>query len=337
MSARATRRPRWSVSGTASAPILRSMLDYARSRGVDTAAILRAIELPASKLRDCDHRITEAARARAWELAAHASGDPAFGLHAGARARFADFDVLGYAVHFSETLGDAFDRIMRFHRVLCDALAMSRTDTKRRARFTRLERTPPADSEATLAFLVKHARELTGKHVSPREVAFAHAAPPKTREYEKLFGCPVRFGAVATYIDVDLAVLDLPIRSANAGIVAILDRYMGKDIAQLPRAPSSVEHARAAIARALREGRRPSLGSTAKSLRASSRTLQRHLGAHGMTHGEIVDAVRKDIAEDLLARGHLSITEVAFLTGFADVSGFRKRYRRWTGRAPSRR
>lgn len=325
------------MTGSASAPILGPMLAYARTKGVDTAAILAAIELPAAKLRDCDHRISEAARARAWELAAEASGDRAFGLHAGLLAQFSDFDVLGYAVHFSETLGDALDRIIRFHRVLCDALAMSRTTTKRTLRFTRLERTPAAEAEATYAFLVKHARELTGKRVSPREVSFAHAAPPKTKEYEKLFGCPVRFGAVATHFDFDPATMSLPIRSANAGVVSILDRYMSKDIAELPRAASAVEHARAAIASALREGRKPSLDASAKALRASSRTLQRRLGAHGTTHGELVDAVRKDLAERLLARGHLSITEVAFLTGFDDVSGFRKRYRRWTGRAPSAR
>jgi AraC-like DNA-binding protein len=31
----------------------------------------------------------------------------------------------------------------------------------------------------------------------------------------------------------------------------------------------------------------------------------------------------------------MSITEIAFLLGFADVSGFRRLYKRWTGVAPS--
>jgi AraC-like DNA-binding protein len=51
---------------------------------------------------------------------------------------------------------------------------------------------------------------------------------------------------------------------------------------------------------------------------------------------EVVHAVRRELGERLVAEGRMSITEIAFLLGFTDVSGFRRVYKRWTGVAPSR-
>jgi AraC-like DNA-binding protein len=50
----------------------------------------------------------------------------------------------------------------------------------------------------------------------------------------------------------------------------------------------------------------------------------------------VVESVRRDLAERLLAEGRTSITEIAFMLGFTDVDGFRRMYKRWTGVAPSR-
>jgi AraC-like DNA-binding protein len=72
-------------------------------------------------------------------------------------------------------------------------------------------------------------------------------------------------------------------------------------------------------------------------LRASPRTVQRRLQELGLTHRELVDQVRRALAPRLLATPRLSLTEVAYLLGFEDVSGFYRAHRRWTGVAPSRR
>jgi AraC-like DNA-binding protein len=42
------------------------------------------------------------------------------------------------------------------------------------------------------------------------------------------------------------------------------------------------------------------------------------------------------MAERLVADSRVSITEIAFLLGFTDVSGFRRMYKRWTGVSPAR-
>ncbi len=43
---------------------------------------------------------------------------------------------------------------------------------------------------------------------------------------------------------------------------------------------------------------------------------------------------RRDIARSYLDEGHTSVTEIAFLLGLADTSGFPRAFRRWTGLSP---
>jgi AraC-like DNA-binding protein len=311
------------------------MFAFARARGVDVDAVARSIGVPTAALDDYDRRIPEASRARAWNEAAERSGDPVFGLHTAEHSRVGAYDVLDYALYFSSTLRDALDRIIRFHRVLCDAWAIEVDVTGDEVRVRRIEKTPPHEAEAAFGFLVLRARELTGQALVPHEVRFAHAAPADTAPHAALFCCPVRFGYSASELLFAKSELLLPVRTANTGVGRILDRYMTEVLGRLPRNASFVERVRALVAQTLRGGGRPTLQATAHELHASARTVQRRLGEHGVSYFDVVDSVRRELAERLVGDRQVSVTEAAYLTGFADVSGFRRRYKRWTGRAPS--
>jgi AraC-like DNA-binding protein len=43
---------------------------------------------------------------------------------------------------------------------------------------------------------------------------------------------------------------------------------------------------------------------------------------------------RKDLAQRLLSETDYSLAEVAFLTGFAEQSGFTRAFKRWAGQTP---
>lgn len=311
------------------------MLTFARTKGVDIEAVLTEIGMSPSALDEYDLRIPETSRCRAWNDAAARACDPSFGLHVAEHARIGAYDVLDHSLYFSTTLEEALDRIVRFHRVLCDAWAIHSEVVAGIARVRRIVQTPPHEVEAAFAFLVLRARELTGLPLAPQEVRFAHAAPPDASSHAALFRAPVRFGCAASELVFAASELTLPVKTANPDVLRVLDRYMTDLLARLPRGSSFVERVRAVVARALRGGR-PTLRSTARALHASPRTVQRRLGEHGTSHMKVVHAVRRELAERLVAEGQMSITEIAFLLGFRDVSGFRRVYKRWTGVAPSR-
>ena len=51
---------------------------------------------------------------------------------------------------------------------------------------------------------------------------------------------------------------------------------------------------------------------------------------------QLVDGVRKEMAERYLEDASLSLTDIAFLLGYSEQSAFARAYKRWTGHAPAR-
>jgi AraC-like DNA-binding protein len=48
-----------------------------------------------------------------------------------------------------------------------------------------------------------------------------------------------------------------------------------------------------------------------------------------------VDEVRRQLAVRYIESPRLSITEIAFLLGYEDVSSFRRAFKKWTGKSPT--
>ena len=64
------------------------------------------------------------------------------------------------------------------------------------------------------------------------------------------------------------------------------------------------------------------------------RTMQRHLGAWGVTFEQLLEDLRLHHALIGLQEERLSVTDVAFHLGYSDAAHFTRAFRRWTGTAP---
>ena len=76
-------------------------------------------------------------------------------------------------------------------------------------------------------------------------------------------------------------------------------------------------------------------GEIAQRLGVSGRTLSRLLASEGCSFGEILDALRLDLAKSYLREQNLPISEVAWLLGYKESSAFDHACKRWTGKAPT--
>ena len=65
-------------------------------------------------------------------------------------------------------------------------------------------------------------------------------------------------------------------------------------------------------------------------------TLYRKLKSEGFSFHEIVDKVRKDKAELLLSKNQHTLSEIAFLLGFSELSSFSRAFKKWTGSSPAK-
>jgi len=155
---------------------------------------------------------------------------------------------------------------------------------------------------------------------------FTYPAPPPAERqvYSRVFGCPALFEAEFTGFVLPAAMLDEPGPHADAGLAqhatALLDMVM------LPAPSSTAMEVEQAIAGMLPTGR-AALGPVARALGLSERTLQRRLAAEGEDFGEVLDRVRRQRLQLLLANPGLRLTDIASLLGYSSLAAFS----RWHG------
>ena len=124
--------------------------------------------------------------------------------------------------------------------------------------------------------------------------------------------------------------LDLALESADEVTSAALEATIGKLTDEPPRSVV-LDRVRRVVLASLDEP--VSLTSIASRLGTSARTLRRQLEREGRSLRSIVDDLRHERADVLIASG-TPIKEIAFGLGFSEPSAFSRAYKRWTGSAP---
>lgn len=311
----------------------------AAARGVDAATLYRTVALNPAMLDDPDARIPFARIVALYENAATLTGDTAFGLHVGEHVDPTAFDVLGYSVINSPTFGDALDRVVRYNSTWtngsCFAVEKIREDTK--IVYAYLDdsiRERRHDAEMTFAALAVLGRRVTNVDWVPTEIRFEHEQPNDTTEHQRIFRCPVIFGATDNEFIFDSTYLSLPIVKADASLCAVLDRHANELLARHPREDSLVERVRTLLTDEL-SGGDASLDAIAERLGMSARTLQRRLRELGTSQQELLDEMRRHLAMRYLREPEMAVCEVAYLLGFSESSAFHRAFKRWTGKTPT--
>jgi AraC-like DNA-binding protein len=321
-----------SILATWAATILRAL----EARGVETGPLAARAGIDSAALGP-DARVSRAALNRLWELAVDATGDPAFGLEASRFVAQTTFHALGYAVLASMTLKDAFERIVRYRRLIGDILELRLEEAGDRYRFeidVSAEPSVPFQAvDAIAATCVRQARLLHAPRVChPLTVAFARPAPVDLVPYRKAFHAPVRFGERSNALEFSRRDVEEPLPSGNAELARENDQVLVRYRARLERSRVTSRVQRAVLD-ALPDGA-PSKAAIARSLGMSARNLQRHLAEEGTSFKQLLNEARITLGRNYIDEGRLSVTEIAFVLGFADTSTFSRAFKRGTGLSP---
>ncbi|WP_437959480.1 AraC family transcriptional regulator [Sorangium sp. So ce119] len=305
--------------------------------GVDPRAALAAAEVDPALLEDPTARVPHDTVVRAWTRVPDLARDPAFGLHAAELLVDHLFDVVDFVTGQCATVREVIGCVLRYQRLIHDALDVRLTVDGARARISQRfvgAVAPPQLSSFIMGLWVLRARALTGVPFAPHRVTFAHAAPADRAEYDRLLGVPLAFDADENAVLFDASFLDAPTLRADPALGAVLRRHADELLAGLPADPS----VRSALERHLIEslGRgAPDVAAAARALGMSARTLQRRLGDEGESYKSVLDEARRKLAVAHMRERGRTISEVAFLLGFSEVSAFSRAFRRWTGHSPA--
>jgi AraC-like DNA-binding protein len=259
------------------------------------------------------------------------SGDPLLGLHMAERAP--GRGVLAYLARAQRTVGEGLTAFERFAGATWGtgtAVHLQRRGGTAAVVFALRDMLPRHAVEYLVA---RTAISLRRSGVRLREIALRHRAAGDVREYERVLRCPVRFARPEHAVSFPAADLERPLRTASAPAATAL-------AAALSRVPtrrwgSTLARLATAIEDALARGERLDREVLARSVGMSGKTLARRLAAEQRRFRDVVDEVRRALAQRLVEEGALDLTEVAARVGFADLAAFGKAFRRWFGESPS--
>jgi AraC-like DNA-binding protein len=315
------------------------VLRVAVSLGWDREQLARDAGIDLARLADPDARVPVADDLALWNVLSRRP----MGLDIGERFTLAETGVVGFAMLHGHTVREALAWMQRYRALLHPALvpAIEERSTPAGELLIFSKPVPPPFQHlrepvyAQAASIVASLRGLTGRpQLYARYVAFPMTRPNDAERQEQWFACPVSWGGPLMELAFDASVLELTLPLANPNLSSYLARRADELHAALPSETTDADRVRREVAALLAFGE-PAVADVAKRLAMSVRTLHRRLQDESTSFSAIVESLRRERAELLLADATTSASQVAMLLGYAEPATFFRAFRRWTGMTPS--
>ena len=303
--------------------------------GLDVAEIARQAQVNIAGLRDPDARIVRDDVGRLWREAIRQTGDLDLGLHAGEHCVFSSNNWATLLILTSKNFFEGIQAVGPYQHVLGHAPAVQAEWVPRGCRLT-LHRITDGleilrqEIEYLATILLGLAVSVCGEPIRCAEVAFKHAFPGDSGEHERIFGCPVQFGAGEDFLIIPERYALAPSLHHNARLHAMMEDGAAARAAEL-EGPFSTDVKVAAYTLLLEK--QCTVENVARALHVSTRTLQRRLGEEGVAFREVLRECKLDTAVRCLQAG-LSPEDAAERAGFSSRRAFDRAFREWTGVSP---
>ncbi len=309
-----------------------------QAEGIDPAPVFKDAGIDASLISKQGHRFELTNMTRLWELAAQASTNDCFGLYAGKHWHPTSFHALGIAWLSSPTLFDAFERLVRYSALISTVVEAELVD-KGDTHVFRYSLKTSADAVhdqvriAAISSLVVMIRQMIGDHFTPVSVDLDLPKPACDKEIREFLRCDIQYRQDKPGMVIATEILHSPLMSSNMELLQSSEIMIADYLKKIGK-NDILATVRVEMMRQLPSGNLTD-DSVAQAMHMSTRTLQRRLADFNYTYRQLLEEVRTELAEKYLSDPNYSITEIAFLLGFAETSSFSKSYKKWTGQSPS--
>lgn len=277
--------------------------------------------------------------------------DAAWAARTGVILNSATHGPMGFAALSAPTLGDAMQIMVQFHPVRINTFSADLIENGNYYQMRMHDEAVDDDcfvrwiSECVMKVFESLIETIIGHAPgSALQIHFKHARPAYAAELSDIYSSQLMFDAAQTSISIPCSWWD--IRSPLANVESYrsnIARCQGMlaELAKEQSATALVEHLLAQhfeqmLAGAAMQELPPSLSSLAQGLFITPRTLIRRLEAENSSYRAILEACRREYAEQLLQGSQRSVAEIAMLLGYKESANFGRAFRQWYGCSPGR-
>lgn len=309
-----------------------------RAEGSDPTDLLRRFGLDEQALSEPEARISIPRFMRMGQAAIALTGNPAFGLTMGQLSRPVDAGMAGLAAQCAPTAGEAISTLIHY------ALLTSRnsrgvpwtTNNGREAHFYSIRPYNVFNFfvvDSVLAAWAQFLRTVVGHDRVIERVSIEYPSQGRDEVFEQWFGCPVRFGAEGNSLRLAAGIREAGSLQAQAAMYEKLAGECQRDLLRIRSGWSTGDRVKDLLPPLL-QGDTPSLAAIAEKLGVAPWTLQRQLADEQTGFRELVDETRRELALEYIRETRASLSEIAWLLGFANPAAFHKAWRRWFETSP---
>ncbi|MCP1648011.1 AraC family transcriptional regulator [Pseudomonas sp. GD04087] len=318
--------------------LLQTLAEVASARGVSGERLCLGLGFTADELQDPAQRISYRQAVSMIQRALEALPERGLGLWVGDHNVLGTLGLLGHVLSLCKTLRDAFEVGRRFQHTTGGMTVCHLQEGPEESHIEVECRLPYTDVqvfavEEFFASVLVYNRALIGDAFQPLRFEFTHAAPSYEAEYRRLLGPNLRFGCLHNRMVIASHWLDAALPSHQPVALRQALNLLEAECAQVQQKSDLLQTVERAILRDLPSG--CPIDKVAAGLNMSSRTLRRRLSEHEITFETLHEQVRRARAMSLLGNPEMPIERIAEALGYSDVRGFRRAFKRWTGRSPS--
>jgi len=278
--------------------------------------------------------------AKLYDLLADITHNEQIGLFMGGDVPISMTGMVGFLMQASRNLEEAIQVYCQYGHMVCPMIVYR---YKKEGKLAIIElhqnalwkTTYPRNARIAIDFIlastINHIKVLSGKSIYPRAVEVEYAKDA-VKAYTDVLHCQVLFNAPLHRMIFQAEDVQTPVLTSDASLFEMFNTILAqkKSLALQASCRDTVKH----LLLMQFKGQIPTIEDAAAGLSITVRTLQRKLTEEQSSFREIAAEVKKELALHLMQNRSGSITEVAEVLGYNDLSAFRRAFKSWANATP---
>lgn len=318
-----------------------SALGGAKKKNLDSHKLLKQARISEHQLKNPKARFPVESVAKLYSSIARELNDEFMGFTENP-IKVGTFALMAEWVSYSHNLEELLHRGIRFYNQINDEIRISLQVEDEHVYFTSEFRKPELDFEH---FYIEYWHVIWHRFASwyigkPIKLisAYINYTPIDHEEFELLFRCKTNLKSKYNRLVFHRKYLQSPLIKTNRDLKIFLARapidlltIPGEDNSLTAQIKQLIEPKNTDIVAPIKL---PNSKELCKILGMSEQTLRRKLHLEGISFQQIKDNIRLDLANKLLMKRNLSISEISRLLSFSEPRAFSRAYTQWTSETP---